>query len=201
MGDRLLAEPAARAPQPHLRRRPEPLPQRDVRRLRRDQRLRPAPPHRRRLHRTPARRLPHNQRLRAHHRQPDLRLQALNPCRRLDSRLSGGNRKKWEVHFDLTTSPSFGCATTAPRSGSLSHGVCRSLAGQPFGYHRYMGLVEQCRRELLSRGYGAWTGREVDLALFTHGRRKGFPRPRPWRLAVAALWRLAGSERSPQTTL
>lgn len=48
-------------------------------------------------------------------------------------------------------------------------------------YYRYMELVEQCREELAEHGYGKWTTREVDLALFTHGQHGGFPRPRPWK--------------------
>jgi hypothetical protein len=48
-------------------------------------------------------------------------------------------------------------------------------------YYRYMELVEQCREELAEHGYGKWTAREVDLALFTHGQHRGFPRPRPWK--------------------
>jgi hypothetical protein len=64
----LLVDPPTRGPQPYLGRRPGPLPQpqRDVRRLRRHQRLRPAPPHRQRLHRAPADRLQDRERLRAH---------------------------------------------------------------------------------------------------------------------------------------
>ena len=48
-------------------------------------------------------------------------------------------------------------------------------------YCRYMALMELCREELLNHGPGKWTARNVDLALFTHGRHRGFPRPRPWR--------------------
>ena len=48
-------------------------------------------------------------------------------------------------------------------------------------YYRYMELVEQCREELAKHGYGKWTAREVDLALFTHGQHRGFPRPRLWK--------------------
>ena len=112
VGDRLLAEPAARGPQPHLGRGPGPLPQRDVRRLRRHQRLRPAPPHRRRLHRAPARRLPDRQRLRAHHRQPDLRLQGpqplpaagLGPARREQEEM-GGPLRPLRHHRRLAARP------------------------------------------------------------------------------------------------
>jgi len=55
------------------------------------------------------------------------------------------------------------------------------LADGPGLYHRYMKLVEQCRAELLWHGHGNWIAREVDLALFTQGHHRGFPRPRPWR--------------------
>ena len=48
-------------------------------------------------------------------------------------------------------------------------------------YYRYIALVEQCREELAKHGYGKWTAREVDLALFTHGQHRGFPRPRLWK--------------------
>jgi hypothetical protein len=44
-----------------------------------------------------------------------------------------------------------------------------------------MGLIEQCRTELLAHGHGRWTGRDVDLALLTHGQHRGLPRPKPWR--------------------
>lgn len=50
-------------------------------------------------------------------------------------------------------------------------------------YYRYMKLVEQCRAEMLAHGHGYWTAREVDLALYTLGEHKGFPKPRPWRTA------------------
>ena len=49
--------------------------------------------------------------------------------------------------------------------------------------YRYMKLVEQCRAEMLAHGHGYWTAREVDLALYTLGEHKGFPKPRPWRTA------------------
>lgn len=55
------------------------------------------------------------------------------------------------------------------------------LDERPGRYFRYMGLVEQCRAELLEHGYGEWTAREVDLALMTVGAQRGIPRPRPWR--------------------
>ena len=58
------------------------------------------------------------------------------------------------------------------------------LAEGPGLYYRYMELVEQCRSELANRGHGNWTPHEVDLALFTHGRHRGFPRPRPWRGSI-----------------
>jgi len=48
-------------------------------------------------------------------------------------------------------------------------------------YGRYMELVEQCRTELREHGYGEWTARQVELALFTYGQDEGRPRPRPWR--------------------
>jgi hypothetical protein len=54
------------------------------------------------------------------------------------------------------------------------------LEEKPGLYYRYMGLVEQCRAELLQYDHGTWTAREVDLALFTHGQHRGLPRPRPW---------------------
>jgi hypothetical protein len=55
------------------------------------------------------------------------------------------------------------------------------LHAGPGLYHRYMGLIEQCRTELLAHGHGQWTGRDVDLALLTHGQHRGLPRPKPWR--------------------
>jgi hypothetical protein len=39
---------------------------------------------------------------------------------------------------------------------------------------RRLDRAPQCRAELLSHGHGNWSAREVDLALFTHGRRRGF---------------------------
>jgi hypothetical protein len=48
-------------------------------------------------------------------------------------------------------------------------------------YQRYMELVEQCRAELRDHGHGNWSTREVDLALFTLGQHRGFPRQRPWK--------------------
>lgn len=54
------------------------------------------------------------------------------------------------------------------------------LDEQPGLYGRYMALIEQCRAELGEHGYGAWTAREVDLALFTYGK-SSRPRTRPWR--------------------
>ena len=48
-------------------------------------------------------------------------------------------------------------------------------------YERYMELIEQCRAELRDYGHSDWTAREVDLALFTLGFHRGFPRPRPWK--------------------
>lgn len=44
-----------------------------------------------------------------------------------------------------------------------------------------MTLVEQCRAEVREHGYGDWTAREVDLALFTYGQDESRPRTRPWR--------------------
>jgi hypothetical protein len=55
------------------------------------------------------------------------------------------------------------------------------LDEKPGLYARYMELVEQCRAELREHGYGEWTAREVDLALFTHGQDESRPRARPWR--------------------
>jgi hypothetical protein len=55
------------------------------------------------------------------------------------------------------------------------------LDERPRLYFEYMKLVEQCRADLLQHGYGNWTARQVDLALFTHGAHRGLPRPRPWR--------------------
>lgn len=55
------------------------------------------------------------------------------------------------------------------------------LDEKPGLYARYMELVEQCRAELHEHGYGEWTAREIDLALFTHGQDDSPPRTRPWR--------------------
>ncbi|MGH3224848.1 MAG: hypothetical protein ACRDPY_40250 [Streptosporangiaceae bacterium] len=55
------------------------------------------------------------------------------------------------------------------------------LDEKPGRYGRYMELVEQCRAELLEHGYGEWTARQVELALFTHGQDESRPRRRPWR--------------------
>jgi hypothetical protein len=44
-----------------------------------------------------------------------------------------------------------------------------------YDYYAHLGLW---RVGLL---YGKWTAREVDLALFTHGQHRGFPRPRLWK--------------------
>lgn len=55
------------------------------------------------------------------------------------------------------------------------------LDEKPGLYGRYMELVEQCRAELREHGYGEWTAREVDLALFPHGQDESRPRTRPWR--------------------
>ena len=45
----------------------------------------------------------------------------LNPYRRRDSGLSG-KRGQWAVHYDPTTSPASGCATTATAAGSRPRG-------------------------------------------------------------------------------
>jgi len=50
-------------------------------------------------------------------------------------------------------------------------------SGRPVSTQHVVSPVE-CARQ---HGYGKWTAREVDLALFTHGQHRGFPRPRPWK--------------------
>ncbi len=44
------------------------------------------------------------------------------------------------------------------------------LTDEPGRYGRYMALVEQLRAELRKHGHGTWTSREVDQALFWHGK-------------------------------
>ena len=147
VGRRLLAEQAARGPQPHLGRGPGPLPQRDVRRLRRHQRLRPAPPHRRRLHRAAARRLPDRQRLRAHHRQPDLRLQGPQPLPAAGLGAARSGTKQWEVHYDPYDITVVWLRDHRSDEWITVPWVYRSLAGQPFG----LALWDHARRVTTER--------------------------------------------------
>lgn len=70
------------------------------------------------------------------------------------------------------------------------------LDEKPGLYARYMTLVEQCRAELREHGYGDWTAREIDLALFTCGEDKRRPRARPWRDQPGASRRLGAEPES-----
>jgi len=58
---------------------------------------------------------------------------ALNPYRRLDSGLPGGNRKKWEVHYDPYDITVVWLRDHRSDEWITVPWVYRSLAGQPFG--------------------------------------------------------------------
>jgi len=79
-------------------------------------------PHRGQLHRAPARRVRDRQRLRADHRQPDLRLPALSPTDGWTRAFRAGTGRDGKSTTILATSPSSGCGTTARTSGSSSRG-------------------------------------------------------------------------------
>jgi hypothetical protein len=72
---------------------------------------------------------------------------ALNPYRRLDSGLQGGNRKRWEVHYDPYDITVVWLRDHRSDTWVTVPWVYRSLAGQPFG----LALWEHARRMTVDR--------------------------------------------------
>jgi hypothetical protein len=72
---------------------------------------------------------------------------ALNPYRRLDSGLPGGNRKRWEVHYDPYDITAVWLRDHRSSEWITVPWVYRSLAGQPFG----LALWEHARRMTMDR--------------------------------------------------
>ena len=72
---------------------------------------------------------------------------ALNPYRRLDSGLPGGNRKRWEVHYDPYDITIVWLRDHRADDWVTVPWVYRSLAGQPFG----LALWEHARRMTTER--------------------------------------------------
>jgi hypothetical protein len=72
---------------------------------------------------------------------------ALNPYRRLDSGLPGGNRKKWEVHYDPYDITVVWLRDHRADKWITVPWVYRSLARQPFG----LALWEHARRMIVER--------------------------------------------------
>jgi hypothetical protein len=72
---------------------------------------------------------------------------ALNPYRRLDSGLPGGNKKKWEVHYDPYDITVVWLRDHRSDEWVTVPWVYRSLAGQPFG----LALWEHARRMTMKR--------------------------------------------------
>jgi putative transposase len=125
---------------------PGPLPQRDVRRPRRHQRLRPLPlTGDDYIELLPAVfRTVNDYRLTIDNRTYDCK--ALNPYRRLDSGLRGGN-KQWEVHYDPYDINVVWLRDHRSNGWIPVPWVYRSLAGQPFG----LALWEHARRVTTER--------------------------------------------------
>ena len=71
----------------------------------------------------------------------------LNPYRRLDSGLPGGNKKKWEVHYDPYDITVVWLRDHRSDEWVTVPWVYRSLAGQPFG----LALWEHARRMTIER--------------------------------------------------
>jgi len=72
---------------------------------------------------------------------------AINPYRRLDSGLPGGNRKKWEVHYDPYDITVIWLRDHRSDEWIVVPWVYRSLAGQPFG----LALWEHARQMTTER--------------------------------------------------
>jgi hypothetical protein len=72
---------------------------------------------------------------------------ALNPYRRLDSGLPGGNVKRWEVHYDPYDITVVWLRDHRANEWVTVPWVYRSLAGQPFG----LALWEHARRMTMDR--------------------------------------------------
>jgi Mu transposase, C-terminal len=72
---------------------------------------------------------------------------AINPYRRLDSGLPGGNGKKWEVHYDPYDITVVWLRDHRTSEWIIVPWVYRSLAGQPFG----LALWEHARRMTTER--------------------------------------------------
>jgi Mu transposase, C-terminal len=83
---------------------------------------------------------------------------ALNPYRRLDSGLPGGNRKRWEVHYDPYDITVVWLRDHRANKWVIVPWVYRSLAGQPFG----LALWEHTRRMTTERSGPRPT--EADIA-------------------------------------
>jgi hypothetical protein len=118
---------------------------------------------------------------------------ALNPYRRKDSGLPGGNRTKWEVHYDPYDITVVWLRDHRANEWITVPWVYRSLAGQPFG----LALWEHARRmttertgprpaeadiarnvaELLARAHGQNLSQEDAKAIAIEANRPAHPKP------------------------
>jgi Mu transposase, C-terminal len=118
---------------------------------------------------------------------------ALNPYRREDSGLSGGNQKKWEVHYDPYDVTVVWLRDHKANKWITVPWVYRSLAAQPFG----LALWEHARRmtidrsgsrpaeaeiarnvaDLLSRASGRGMSSDEAKAVAINANRPAHPRP------------------------
>jgi hypothetical protein len=118
---------------------------------------------------------------------------ALNPYRRKDSGLPGGNRTKWEVHFDPYDITVVWLRDHGADEWFTVPWVYRTLAGQPFG----LALWEHARRittersgprpaeadiarnvaDLLSRAHGQNLSREDAKVIAIEANRPAHPKP------------------------
>lgn len=118
---------------------------------------------------------------------------ALNPYRRKDSGLSGGNRTKWEVHYDPYDITVVWLRNHEADEWITVPWVYRSLAGQPFG----LALWDHARRmttersgprpaeadiarnvaDLLNRAHGQDLSREDARAVAVEANRPAHPKP------------------------
>lgn len=127
---------------------------------------------------------------------------ALNPYRRLDSGLTGGNRKRWEVHYDPYDITVVWLRDHRSSEWVTVPWVYRSLAGQPFG----LALWEHARRitmdrsgprpaeadiarnvaDLLDRAHGTGLSPGDAKAVAIDANRPAHPEPEPEDPAAAA---------------
>jgi hypothetical protein len=118
---------------------------------------------------------------------------ALNPYRRKDSGLPGGNRTKWEVHYDPYDVTVVWLRDHGADEWITVPWVYRSLAGQPFG----LSLWDHARRiatertgprpaeadiarnvaDLLARAHGQDLSREDAKAIAIEANRPAHPKP------------------------